>query len=102
MNRANRSDSRPNASGSTCGREISARRASRGWSRRNARVRGSRATGAPGHGGPTAPGLLLVLLRLVVVLAPVLGQDVVEDVVHRDRTQQVPVRVDDRSPDQVV
>src|SRR6478735_3174477 len=77
MNRATRSDRLPKASESTAG--LSERRGSSGWSRRGRRlpleaVDSSRAMGHP---------------LVVVALAPVLGKHVVDDVVDRDRAEQV-------------
>src|SRR6476469_7752443 len=111
MNRANRSESRPNASGSTLGRLISARRTSRGWSSRGVRPRGSRATTARlgllalglGGGRRARPRLLRPWVpQRLRGLAPVGGQDVVEHVVDGDGAEQVAVDVRDRHPDQVV
>src|SRR4051794_35858588 len=83
-NRATRSDIRPRVSESYRGSGIPGR-TSRGWSIR-CRGRRSRATGGlPGR-----------------ALAPVLRQQVVEDVVDGDRTEQVVGVVDDRYGDQVV
>src|SRR5688500_2878940 len=84
MKRANRSEKRPRRSPSERGRNE--RRRLLGWSRR---VRVRSATG--GH-----------LPRLVVALAPALGQQVVEDVVDRDGADQMLPVVDDRQGHEVV
>src|SRR3954451_16291104 len=77
--RANFSVHCPKASGSTCSR--TPRRSTRGWSSR-ARF--------------SAMGLV------PIGVAPPFGQQVVEDVIHRDGAQQSVVVVDDRRGDEVV
>src|SRR3954451_8040071 len=88
--RARRSEIRPNASASYCGRGTP-RPTSRGWSSRVERRldRVSAATGGLQIRGP-------------VTLAPALGQEVVEHVVDGHCTEQVVVVVDDRDGDEVV
>src|SRR3954449_9410014 len=82
MNRANRSLARPKASGLYEGRVNRLRRTSRGWSRR------ALSRSAMGH--------------LVPLLTPVIGEDVVEHVVDRDRPDEAALLVHDRDPDEVV
>src|SRR3954454_13544846 len=101
MKRAKFSANRPKVSASTCGRRTSWRRTSRGWSsrgprpsRRGSRGRSARATGAASAAHPTGGAAGGV--------APVLGQQVVEEVVDGDRTNQVAVLVDDRTGHEVV
>src|SRR3954451_16568673 len=96
MNRAIRSLSRPKASGSYDGVGTSPRRTSRGWSRRVVR-RGSRAIGHT-----DLSRLVAGPLDDVALVAPVVGEQVVENVVHGDRAQQVVVLVDHRGGDHVV
>src|SRR5690349_14348101 len=112
-NRAIRSDSRPKASGSYSGSRR--RRGGCGWPRRSrarapvpaeARSRVSRSRsgaigGLLGHVVPlVTAGGLPVLVELL--LPPVLGQHVVEDVVHGDRAEQRAALVDDGRRDHVV
>src|SRR6478735_5616702 len=90
MNRATRSDRLPKASESTAG--FSERRGSSGWSRRGRRL----AFAVPLSS--RAMGHALV----VVPLAPVLREHVVDDVVDRDGAEQATGLVDDGERDQVV
>ena len=96
MNRAMLSEIRPNASSSSCGRRMQRRAA--GSSQRGRR------DGASSHGPP--PGARDVRARwssaavaLVVGLAPVLGQQVVEHVVDGHHPEQSLLGVDDGQRD---
>src|SRR6478735_7792234 len=93
MKRAIRSLRRPKASGSYVGVRTSVRRTSRGWSSRVVR-RGSRAIGHLRRGRGA--------IRLMTAAPPVVGQQVVQDVVDGDRAEQVVVLVHDRRRDHVV
>src|SRR5688572_27398997 len=84
MKRANRSAKEPNASASYVGRLTSGRRTSWGVS---SRARRSAMGGRPSAGG---------------VVAPVLREHMVEQVVDRDGAEQPPRLVHDRRRDQVV
>src|SRR5687768_14719753 len=86
MKRAKVSLQRPKVSWLSVGRGSRTRRVSRGWSRRAAGAR--LPWSATGH--------------LATLLAPVVGEDVVQDVVHGHRAEQPPVLVDDRDAHEVV
>src|SRR5262249_15026205 len=99
-NRAIRSEKRPSVSWSTFGLG-SARRGSRGTSRRDVRRLNSRRSTL------SSSRAMAGLLRLGLLFhdgsfAPVLGKHVVEDVVDRDDTQQVAILVGDGAGDEVV
>src|SRR5438309_3510073 len=95
MKRAMRSESWPKTSGLYRGRGSAKRRISTGWSSPPKR-RDSRAIPTAFRGGGGRP------LAQVPRLAPVLGEQVVEHVVDRDRAEQVVVAVHDRDGDEVV
>src|SRR5689334_21691114 len=89
MKRANCSLQTPKVSWDTVGRGRSGRLVSRGWSRRALLARAvGRSRSAMGH--------------LATLLAPVVGENVVEHVVHRDGAEKPAVVVDHRHADEVV
>src|SRR5829696_10398630 len=90
MKRAKASASRPTASGSRLKRGTQLRRAAFGVSRRST-------TGGSARTQVHDPGAGVV----VVALAPVLGQQVVQDVVHADRAEQPSLVVEDGHRQQV-